>query len=81
MNSCTLLQVAGFVSSNAALRKEVFVSGVPFQLHSFYRAVVKTDTWKQNGTIERGGRDLAGNLFDREFSCAFRTTDVPLEQT
>jgi len=62
------------------LRTVVFVPQVPFRPNGFYRAVVKTDTEQEDGSIERGVRDLAGNPLDNEFFWTFRTTDAPFEE-
>ncbi|MFH1897296.1 MAG: PKD domain-containing protein [Candidatus Desantisbacteria bacterium] len=71
--------VAGYVSYTPAIRKVTFVPIVPFRSNGFYRAQVKTDEEKADGTIDRGVHDLAGNPLDNAFMWTFRTTDVPFE--
>jgi len=74
-------KVAGFVSYSPALRKAIFVPQVPFKPNGFFRVEVKTDTERDDGTIEKGVHDLAGNPLDSEFTFTFRTTDSPFEET
>ncbi|MBI1923309.1 T9SS type A sorting domain-containing protein [Candidatus Poribacteria bacterium] len=74
-------KVAGFVSYSPALRKAVFVPVTPFQSNGFYHVEIKTDTVKNDGTIDRGLRDLAGNPLDNPFAWTFHTTDTPFEET
>ena len=43
--------------------------------------MIKTDTENDDGTIELGLHDLAGNPLDQEFSWTVRTKDSPFEET
>jgi len=74
-------KVAGFVSYSPALRKAIFVPVVPFAPNGFFRVEIKTDTEKEDGSIEKGVHDLAGNPLDNAFTFTFRTTDAPFEET
>ena len=74
-------KVAGFVSYSPALRKAIFVPVVPFAPNGFFRVVIKTDTTKEDGSLEKGVHDLAGNPLDNAFTLTFRTTDAPFEET
>ncbi|MBC8217990.1 MAG: hypothetical protein H8E73_05945, partial [Planctomycetes bacterium] len=74
-------KAAGFVSYSPALRKAIFVPVVPFQPNGFFRVEIKTDTIKEDGTLEKGIHDLAGNPLDNAFMFTFRTTDAPFEET
>ena len=74
-------KVAGFVSYSPALRKAVFVPVQPFVPNGFYRVEVKTDRERDDETIEKGLRDLAGNPLDSAFMWTFRTKDAPFEPT
>ena len=74
-------RVAGFVSYSPALRKTLFVSQVPFRPNGFYFVTIKTDEEQDDGTIEKGVHDLAGNPLDNEFTMTFRTKDTPFEET
>jgi hypothetical protein len=74
-------EVAGFVSYSPTLRKAIFVPVLPFRPNGFYRVEIKTDTEKNDGAIERGVHDLAGNPLDNEFMWTFRTKDAPFEET
>ena len=72
-------KVAGFVSYSPALRKTLFVPQVPFKPNGFYFVKIKTDK-EENGTIDKGLHDLAGNPLDNEFTMTFRTKDTPFEE-
>jgi len=74
-------KVAGYVSYSPALRKAVFVPVQPFQPNGFYRVEIKTDKKRDDGTVEKGLHDLAGNPLDAAFMWTFRTKDAPFEPT
>ena len=74
-------KIAGFVAYSPALRKAIFVPVVPFAPNGFFRVEIKTDTLKEDGTLEKGVHDLAGNPLDNAFTLTFRTTDAPFEET